>query len=55
MSYGDYDQYPDGVADKVGYWVEARILGGAVLFNRHNLRVLTYNILNPRIEDLLAK
>lgn len=25
--YRDYDQYPDGVADIVGYWAEARILG----------------------------
>jgi hypothetical protein len=50
--YGDYDEYFDGVADMVGYWAEARILGGVVLFNRHNLRVLTDNILNLRIEDL---
>lgn len=27
-------QYPDGVADIVGYWAESRILGGVVLFNR---------------------
>lgn len=32
--YQDYDQYPDGVADGVGYWAEARILGGVVLFDR---------------------
>lgn len=32
--YRDYDQYPDGVADIVGYWAEARILGGVVLFDR---------------------
>jgi len=32
--YCDYDQYPDGVADGVGYWAEARILGGVVLFDR---------------------
>jgi len=32
--YRDYDQYPDGIADGVGYWAEARILGGVVLFDR---------------------
>lgn len=30
--YRDYDQYPEGVADGVGYWPEARILGGVALF-----------------------
>ena len=34
--YKDYDQYPRGVADMVGYWAEARILGGVVLFDRRN-------------------
>ncbi|KAK3291671.1 uncharacterized protein B0H64DRAFT_330625 [Chaetomium fimeti] len=29
-----YPQYPDGVADMVGYWAENRILGGVVLFDR---------------------
>ncbi|KAK1763647.1 hypothetical protein QBC33DRAFT_548875 [Phialemonium atrogriseum] len=32
--YHDYDQYPEGVADGVGYWVETRIFGGVVLFDR---------------------
>jgi len=32
--YLDHKQYPDGVADMVGYWAEARILGGVVLFDR---------------------
>lgn len=32
--YQDFDQYPDGVADAVGYWAEAEILGGVVLFDR---------------------
>jgi hypothetical protein len=32
--YVDYDQYPKHVADMVGYWAEARILGGVVLFDR---------------------
>ena len=35
--YGDCDQYPDGVADMVGYWAEGRILGGVVLFDRRSL------------------
>ncbi|KAI1325018.1 hypothetical protein F5Y16DRAFT_283364 [Xylariaceae sp. FL0255] len=32
--YCDYNQYPEGVADGVGYWAESRILGGVVLFDR---------------------
>lgn len=34
--YRDYDQYPEGMADSVGYWAEARILGGVVVFDRRN-------------------
>jgi hypothetical protein len=34
ISYGAIDQYPDGVADVVGYWAENMILGGVVLFDR---------------------
>ena len=32
--YKDYDQYPSSIADGVGFWAEARILGGVVLFDR---------------------
>ena len=32
--YVNYTQYPRSVADMVGYWAEARILGGVVLFDR---------------------
>lgn len=32
--YVDYDQYPSGVADGVGFWAEKRIFGGVVLFDR---------------------
>lgn len=28
------DQYPNGLADVVGYWAENRILGGVLLFDR---------------------
>lgn len=28
------EQYPDGVADLVGYWAEDQIFGGVVLFER---------------------
>jgi hypothetical protein len=46
--YGDYEQYPDDVADMVGYWAEARILGGVVLFDRRSSgehsEVRTYDI-----------
>ncbi|KAK3896739.1 hypothetical protein C8A05DRAFT_20346 [Staphylotrichum tortipilum] len=34
--YRDYDQYPEGIADSVGYWAEGRILGGVVLFDRRD-------------------
>lgn len=34
--YVDYDQYPHGAADMAGYWAEAQILGGVVLFDRRN-------------------
>lgn len=32
--YRDFEQYPNGVADIVGYWAEAQIFGGVVLFDR---------------------
>ncbi|KAK0752992.1 hypothetical protein B0T18DRAFT_314652 [Schizothecium vesticola] len=32
--YGDWEIYPEGVADMIGYWAECRILGGVVLFDR---------------------
>lgn len=33
-SYQFVGQYPDGVADLVGYWAEDQIFGGVVLFER---------------------
>ncbi|KAH8676526.1 hypothetical protein BGZ60DRAFT_402789 [Tricladium varicosporioides] len=33
-SYKDWQQYPDGVANMVGYWVESQIFGGVVIFDR---------------------
>lgn len=32
--YTAVEQYPNGVADVVGYWAEARIFGGVMLFDR---------------------
>jgi hypothetical protein len=32
--YLDHQQYPNGIADIVGYWAETRIFGGVVLFDR---------------------
>ncbi|KAJ0108207.1 hypothetical protein J7T55_000172 [Diaporthe amygdali] len=32
--YRDIKQYPNGAADMVGYWAEAQIFGGVVLFDR---------------------
>ncbi|KAK3897121.1 hypothetical protein C8A05DRAFT_39330 [Staphylotrichum tortipilum] len=34
--YQDHDQYPRGISDMVGYWAEAQILGGVVLFDRRD-------------------
>jgi hypothetical protein len=42
--YRDYDQYPEGIADGIGYWAEARILGGVVLFDRREVGF------NPTVE-----
>lgn len=36
--YRDLEQYPKGAADMVGYWAEAQIFGGVVLFDRRNPR-----------------
>ncbi|KAL2272324.1 hypothetical protein FJTKL_06951 [Diaporthe vaccinii] len=33
-SYSFHDQYPHGLADVVGYWAEAKIFGGVVVFDR---------------------
>ncbi|KAH8758879.1 hypothetical protein F5883DRAFT_565166 [Diaporthe sp. PMI_573] len=33
-SYVFHEQYPHGIADVVGYWAEARIFGGVVVFDR---------------------
>lgn len=32
--YVDFDRYPNGLADVVGYWAEHHIFGGVVLFDR---------------------
>jgi len=34
--YVNNNQYPDGLADVVGYWAETRIFGGVVLFDRRH-------------------
>ena len=34
LCYGAVEQYPDGLADVVGYWAENFILGGVVVFDR---------------------
>ncbi|KAI0018851.1 hypothetical protein F4780DRAFT_499312 [Xylariomycetidae sp. FL0641] len=33
-SYKASDQYPNGIADMAGYWAEAKIFGGVVVFDR---------------------
>ena len=37
--YRDWEQYPQGAADSVGYWAEYRLFGGVVLFDRGALGV----------------
>lgn len=37
--YVNHDQHPNRVADMVGYWAEARILGGVVVFDRRKPNV----------------
>lgn len=32
--YVEFDRYPNGLADVVGYWAEHHIFGGVVLFDR---------------------
>jgi hypothetical protein len=32
--FQEHKQYPEGVADMVGYWAENRIMGDVVLFDR---------------------
>ncbi|KAJ5116047.1 hypothetical protein N7456_000395 [Penicillium angulare] len=52
VNYVVHEQYPMGVADMVGYWVEYRVLGGVVLFDRgesenevgNRLRVLQFEV-----------
>jgi hypothetical protein len=32
--YQNFQQYPNGIADVVGYWAEYHLFGGVVLFDR---------------------
>lgn len=32
--YSAWEQYPQGIADVVGYWAEYHLFGGVVLFDR---------------------
>lgn len=32
--YTNSDEYPNGIADMVGYWTETQIFGGVVVFDR---------------------
>jgi hypothetical protein len=47
--YTDHQDYPNKVADMVGYWAENRIFGGVVLFN-HNLDQTDAIYLHPNRE-----
>jgi hypothetical protein len=67
FNYQCWQQYPQGPADMVGYWAEAQIFGGTVLFEhgesdlevRCNLRflsnpLLAITCLSPRLDFLSA-
>ena len=46
--YHDLQQYPNGVADVVGYWAEYHLFGGVVLFDRGESGTDVSNVpLNP--------
>ena len=49
--FRDSDQYPNGAADMAGYWAEARILGGVVLFDRRPNGEPDHVYLHPNRED----
>ena len=34
--YVHFDNYPRGLLDVVGYWAEAQVFGGVLLFDRSN-------------------
>lgn len=34
LSYREYEQYPFGLLNVVGYWAETQILGGVLIFDR---------------------
>jgi hypothetical protein len=40
--YRDWEQYPQGVADMVGYWAEFELFGGVVLFDRGDSEVVAF-------------
>lgn len=42
--YKDIDQYPGGVADAVGYWAEAQIFSGVILFDRRQQHGASKNV-----------
>lgn len=54
--YRDYEQYPQGIADCVGYWAEARIFGGVVLFDRRDPEAVSDAVVSalPTTPSLMA-
>lgn len=56
--YDNVSQYPEDIADCVGYWAETRILGGVVLFDRRDpdsVPDATVSAPPPRMEDYLPR
>jgi hypothetical protein len=48
----DYENYPNDAADMAGYWAEARIIGGVVLFDRRPDGNPDHVYLLPNHEDV---
>lgn len=56
VHYKGYDQYPLGIPDTVGYWTEAQVFGGVVLFDRGESEIevcYTYNRTEETNESVL--
>jgi hypothetical protein len=54
--YVDWEQYPEGVADMVGYWAEFELFGGVVVFDRGELhtevRLASLSIISAHISSV---
>lgn len=52
--YHDWEQYPNGIADVVGYWAEYHLFGGVVLFDRGESGTdVSETLRSPKLDFLL--